>query len=562
MAGVNPSTALARVLVDELIACGVTEVVLAPGSRNAPLSMALHDADATGRLRLHVRIDERTAGFLALGLARGSGAPAAVVTTSGTAVANLHPAVLEAHHGGVSLLVLSADRPPWLRDVGANQAVDQQTLFGPALRFFHEFAVPQRISGQNGPWRAMVCRAVGASLGADGRRGPVQLNVPLAEPLLPDPDDDSLDGWPEQLSGRTGPWTSMVGYVDGPSVPPPDAGERVLFLADLTHPWAAPIASAGHVVLSEAGGAAGSSVLAAGMHLLAAPDFLEAARPNRVIVLGRPTLYRQVGRLLADSRIDVDVVAQPQGYADPAGTARVVAPGRLDVSALPAAGWAQDWYRANHAAAAAVRSVVDELDIAFSPRLARELVAALPEPATLVLGSSQGPRDVGLTSFARDGLLVLANRGVAGIDGTVSTSVGIALAAAEHSPAGPTVAMMGDLTFLHDMTGLVIGPHEPRPDLTIVVSSNDGGAIFSTLEPGEPAYARAFERVFGTSHGVQLAGIAEACGAEHVLVSTADELADAISDPAGIRVVEVPTSRTELAPTLRRLTDAVRAAVR
>ncbi len=562
MAGVNPSTALARVLVDELIACGVTEVVLAPGSRNAPLSMALHDADATGRLRLHVRIDERTAGFLAVGLARGSGAPAAVVTTSGTAVANLHPAVMEAHHGGVGLVVLSADRPPWLRDVGANQAIDQQTLFGPALRFFHEFAVPQRVPGQNAPWRAMVCRAVGAALGADGRRGPVQLNLPLAEPLLPDP-GDGLDGWPEQLIGRDGPWTRMAGFVDGPSVPPPDAGERVLFLADLTHPWAAPVAAAGHVVLSEAGGAAGSSVLSAGMHLLAAPDFLDAKRPDRVIVLGRPTLYRQVGRLLADSRVTVDVVAQPQGFADPAGTARVVAPGRLDVSALPDAAWAQDWYRANHAAAAAVRSVVDDLDIAFSPRLARELVAALPEPATLVLGSSQGPRDVGLTSFARDDLRVVANRGVAGIDGTVSTAVGVALAAEDHSDAdaAPTVAMMGDLTFLHDMTGLVIGPHEPRPDLAIVVSSNDGGAIFSTLEPGEPAYARAFERVFGTSHGVQLAGVAEACGVEHVLVSTAGELADAIAEPAGIRVVEVPTSRTELAPTLRRLTDAVRAAV-
>jgi len=561
MAGVNPSTALARVLVDELIACGVSEVVLAPGSRNAPLSMALHDADSTGRLRLHVRIDERTAGFLAVGLARGSGAPAAVVTTSGTAVANLHPAVMEAHHGGVSLVVLSADRPPWLRDVGANQAIDQQTLFGPALRFFHEFSVPQRVPGQNGPWRAMVCRAVGAALGADGRRGPVQLNLPLAEPLLPEPGDDGLDGWPERLIGRGGPWTRMAGFVDGPSVPPPDAGERVLFLADLTHPWAAQVAAAGHVVLSEAGGAAGSSVLSAGMHLLAAPDFLDAARPDRVIVLGRPTLYRQVGRLLADSRVTVDMVAQPQGYADPAGSARVVAPGRLDVSALPAAAWAQEWYRANHVAAAAVRAVVDDLDIAFSPRLARELIAALPEPATLVLGSSQGPRDVGLTSFARDGLRVVANRGVAGIDGTVSTAVGVALAASVAADAGPTVALMGDLTFLHDMTGLVIGPHEPRPDLTIVVSSNDGGAIFSTLEPGEPAYARAFERVFGTSHGVQLAGVAEACGAEHVLVSTADELADAIADPAGIRVVEVPTSRTELAPTLRRLTGAVRAAL-
>src|SRR6476661_2861684 len=130
MADVNPSTALARVLVDELIACGVTEIVLAPGSRNAPLSMAFAEADAAGRIRLHVRIDERTAGFLALGLARGSGRAVAVCTTSGTAVANLHPAVLEAHHGGVPMVVLSADRPPRLRDVGANQTVEQRSIFG------------------------------------------------------------------------------------------------------------------------------------------------------------------------------------------------------------------------------------------------------------------------------------------------------------------------------------------------------------------------------------------------------------------------------------------------
>lgn len=162
----NSSTAVARVLVDELVACGLTDAILAPGSRNAPLSLALHDADATGRLRLHVRIDERTAGFLALGLARGSGHPAAVITTSGTAVANLHPAVLEAAHGQVPLIVLSADRPPWLRDVGANQTVDQHDIFGSALRFFHEFAVPQTRSGQQGHWRSMAGRAWSAAAGA------------------------------------------------------------------------------------------------------------------------------------------------------------------------------------------------------------------------------------------------------------------------------------------------------------------------------------------------------------------------------------------------------------
>ena len=171
----NPSTALARVLVDELVACGLTEAVLAPGSRNAPLALALHEADAAGRLRLHVRIDERTAGFLAVGLARGSGRPVVVVTTSGTAVANLHPAVLESPHGQVPLIVLSADRPPWLRDVGANQAIDQHGIFGPALRFFHEFAVPQARPDQQAHWRSMAARgwsAAAGSVGWSGRTGP------------------------------------------------------------------------------------------------------------------------------------------------------------------------------------------------------------------------------------------------------------------------------------------------------------------------------------------------------------------------------------------------------
>ena len=558
----NPSTALAGVLVDELVACGVTEVVLSPGSRNAPLSMALHEADATGRIRLHVRIDERTAGFLALGLARGSGRPAAVVTTSGTAVANLHPAVLEAHHGGVGMIVLSADRPPWLRDVGANQTIDQRSVFGPALRLFHEFAVPQRMPGQNAGWRAMLCRAVAAANGASGVPGPAQLNIALADPLLPDTSTTgSTADWPEPLTGRDGPWTRIVAgdATYGPPVPATEPGERVLFLADLTHPWAAAVADSGHLVISEAGGAAGSTVLAAGLHLLANAEFLQAARPTRVIVLGRPTMFRQVQRLLGDPGITVDIIAPPSAHADPSGAARTVAAGWPDLRELPDQGWAARWRDADGAAARAVGALLDELDIGSSTRLARDLVAALPLRATLVLGSSQAPRDVALASVRRAGIRGVANRGVAGIDGPVSTAIGVALAAGGDD--GPTVALLGDLTFLHDITGLVIGPHEPRPDLTIVVSNNDGGGIFSTLEPGEPQHARAFDRVFGTPHGVLLAGVAEGCGAEHVFVSTADELAEAIADPGGIRIVEVPTTRTELTATLGQVTAAIRAAL-
>jgi len=573
---VNPSTAFARVMVDELIAGGMTDAVLAPGSRNAPLSIALYDADSAGRIRLHVRIDERTAGFLAVGLARGTGRPVAVCTTSGTAVANLHPAVLEAHHGGVPLLVLSADRPPVLRDVGANQVIDQRSVFGSALRFFHEFGVAAERGGQNAMWRSMVCRALAHTSGAGtGFAGPVQLNLPLVEPLLPDGDDG---GWPETLDGRGDavgdrcPWTvidtaapdEVLTGVEVPAghpmIPAPAPGERVLFVGDLTHPAAGPLAALGHVVLSEAGGAAGSAVVSTGMHLLAVPGFLEPGLPDRVVVLGRPTLYRQISALLADSMIEVDVLASPFGYADPTGKARRVAPVLAPLAGPGDTEFVQFWRAAQHSAAQQVSKIVGELDLACSPRLAAEVVARVPDGTTLVLGSSQPPRDVGLACAPRDGLRVVANRGVSGIDGMVSTAIGVALGSG--GDAGPTVALMGDLTFLHDLTGLVIGPHEPRPDLTIVVSNNGGGGIFHTLEPGEPLHDRAFERVFGTPHDVQLAGIVESAGWEHILATSEEELADALVEPSGIRVVEVPTARTDLRAVHARIRAAVSAAVR
>lgn len=557
----NPSTALAWVLVDELVACGLAQAVLAPGSRNAPLALALHAADAAGRLRLHVRIDERTAGFLAVGLARGSGRPVVVVTTSGTAVANLHPAVLEAAHGQVPLIVLSADRPPWLRDVGANQTVDQHGIFGPALRLFHEFAVPATRPGQQAHWRSMVGRAWSAAAGSwGGPPGPAQLNLPLTEPLLPDGPDGPAD-WPEPLTGRTGPWTGTVSPVlaDAPAVPAPETGERVLFVADLTHPWAALVADAGHLVIGEAGGAAGGRVLACGIHLLSVPSFLDLARPDRVIVLGRPTLFRSVQAMLGDPRSTVDVVAHPGTYADPAGSVRTVAAGLPDLSGLPDDEWAARWRDADAKAGNAVAGLVDELDLSASPRLVRDLTALLPARSTLVLGSSQPPRDFALTARARDGLRIVANRGVAGIDGMVSTAIGVALAAGRAD--GPTVALLGDLTFLHDLTGLVIGPDEPRPDLTIVVGNNDGGAIFGTLEPGRPAHAHAFERVFGTPHRTDLAAAVDAFGHRHTEVRSTGQLAEALRNPGGLQVIEVLTSRADLAPTLARLADAVRAAL-
>lgn len=554
---VNPSLALATVIVDELAAVGVTDVVLAPGSRNAPLSIALLRADRAGHLRLHVRTDERTAGFLAVGLARGSGRPAVVVTTSGTAVANLHPAVLEAHHGQVPLLVLSADRPPQLRDVGANQAIDQRTLFGPALRFFHEFGVPVRQAGQQAGWRSMVDRAIAHTRGAAGAPGPVQLNVPLTEPLLPSRGDDET--WPESLEGTGAAWTEVRARVAVESVPDPEPGEKVLYLADLTDPRAGALSRAGHLVVSEAGGAAGAQVQASGMHLLACPDFLHAHRPDRVVVLGRPTLFRQVTALLSDPAVIVDVAAGPTGYADVSGRVRIVAP-EVTVAEpddSPAVlGFLAAWRHADAVAAAALVSELEPQKLTSAPRLAADLIAALPDGTTLFLGSSQSPRDVSLSAAARDGLRIMASRGVAGIDGLVSTAVGIALAG-----TGPTVGLLGDLSLLHDAGGLVIGPHEPRPDLTLVVGNNNGGGIFHTLEPGDPEHADDFERIFGTPHGVDLAGLVTAAGWSHRRVDTSAELGEALAAASGTTVIEIPLDRADLREQHARLRAAVRTAV-
>ena len=554
---VNPSTAIAEVLVDELIAGGVTDVVLSPGSRNAPLSMALHRADRAGRLRLHVRIDERTAGFLALGLSRSAGRPVPVMTTSGTAVANLHPAVVEADLSGVPLLVISADRPPWLRDVGENQTIDQVRLFGGALRFFHEFETSTAVAGQNARWRSMVCRALAAATGS--HPGPVQLNLCLAEPLLPDEDRPGAPvDWPEPLTGRDGPWTTVQPALpDGPGIPAPQPGERVLVIADLVHPAAAGLAAAGHLVISEAGGAGGGGVLAAGGHLLAHPEFSKVNRPDRVIVLGRPTLSRPVSALLSDPAVQVDVVGPATGWRSANGNVRRLAP-TLAAGPQPVPDdWSTRWRSANAAAAAAVARVSDAQQLSASPVLAREIVGRLADGTLLVVGSSQPVRDLSAAATARDGLRVLANRGAAGIDGTVSTAVGAALA---HD--GPAVAYLGDLTFLHDVTGLVIGPQEPRPDLTIVVSNNDGGGIFGILESGLPQHSDAFERVFGTPHGADLGSFVRGAGHRHRLVGTRDELAEALATPEGVQVVEVRTDRQALPGLLAELRSAVAGVLR
>ena len=543
----NPSTALARVVVDELVRAGVREAVLAPGSRSAPLAFALQAADAAGRLRLHVRIDERSAAFLALGLGKASRTPVAVVTTSGTAVANLHPAVLEAAHAGVPMLLLTADRPPELRGVGANQTIDQLGLFGGAVRLFVELGAPDERPGQNAYWRSTVTRAVAAATGADP--GPVHVNVALREPLVPDAGGD----WPEPLDGRPGgaPWTEVVRPAP-PAAPADDLPDRtVVVLGDAEDATAALALAAarGWPVIAEPSGRAepGPNVLPGGDLVLRAPGFLAAHHPDRILVAGRPTLNRTVARLTASAPLDV--VTGPRGWTDPGGRAVRVLP------AVPAPAGGRDgtWLPAWRAAADAARAAVDKVlaDGLPEPVVAELVLDAVRPGGLLVSGSSKSVRDLFLAG-PRPGVTVLANRGVAGIDGTVSTAVGVALAAAR-----PTYALMGDLTFLHDANGLVIGPGEPRPDLTIVVVNNDGGALFGLLEQGAPEHRDAFERVFGTPHGVDLAALCAATGTPHRRVETRTELADTLTEPVGLTVVEVRTDRTRAAEVEAAITAAV-----
>ena len=429
----NPSTAHAQVIVDELVRGGVTDAVLCPGSRSAPLAFALHAADRAGRLRLHVRIDERTAGFLALGLALRSGRAVPVVTTSGTAVANLHPAVLEASHAGVPLLVLTADRPPQLIGTGANQTVVQPGIFGDAVRLALTAAPASDPERENGPWRSAVGRMLAAALGTPP--GPVHLNLPFAEPLVPDA------GTPPAGRPGGGPWTAVSRARVHADPLPLDPAAPTLVIAGAGAPtevrgWGLP-------VIAEPASGVWDVGLRAGPWLLGAlPD---ALLPTQVLVAGRPTLHRPVQRLLADHRVAVYALADPhgRGWTDVPGT--VCAVGSAPPW-NPPRDWTARWLDADRAAAKALDAALDAPEAPGGLRVARSLVDALPGDALLVVGSSNPVRDLSLAAVPRGDITVLANRGVAGIDGTVSTADRRGTRPRVRGSRGPAYALLGDLT--------------------------------------------------------------------------------------------------------------------
>jgi 2-succinyl-5-enolpyruvyl-6-hydroxy-3-cyclohexene-1-carboxylate synthase len=571
---VNPSTALARVLVDELVRCGVREAVLCPGSRNAPLSFALYDADARGDLRLHVRIDERTAGFLALGLAKAGGAPVAVVTTSGTAAVNLHPAVVEASHSGVPLVVLTADRPAEVRGSGANQTIDQVGLYGGAARWAVDVPAPEARAGQLAYWRATACRSVWTALGGGAAApGPVHLNVGFREPRVPDADS----AWPEPRDGRPdgAPWTWVTAAPAEPLDMEQLLGryvERGLIVVGdepSGEEWpdspavavAALSAQSGWPVVAEPfADSRCPGALSHGALLLGDPAFAAAHRPDVVVLVGRPTLSRSTAAAVR-SAADVVLVDPYERWSDPTRSVRQSVPvvPRMTGETERKTDWWRDWAGADRRAGRAVESVL-AAETLCGPVVAREVVRAVPAGGVLVLGSSQPVRDVDLYAPLRHDVTVLANRGAAGIDGTVSTAVGAALAS-RGNPRSRAYALMGDLTFLHDSTGLLIGPDEPRPDLCIVVVNDDGGGIFGLLEQGAPEHSAPFERIFGTPTGADLAALCAGSRTPYQRVSSMEQLRTVLAPAPGLRVVEVRTDRRTARDLHARLRAAVAAAL-
>jgi len=592
----NPSTQAARVLVQALAAAGVRHVVLAPGSRSAPLAHAMAQAALPDgerdpnapHLALHVRIDERSAGFLAVGLARASAVggevlPVAVVTTSGSAVGNLHPAVLEAHHAGLPLLLLTADRPHELRGTGANQTTDQVGIFGAAVRMVLDISAPVGGSREVEHLRRVAAEAVAVAVGtATGDPGPVHVNLAYREPLVPD------DGaWPARplptrvpRSRDAAPVKALAarasaGAVSDTPVSPTPSRPRWWVEDEPTV-----------VVAGDSAGLVARTIAESnGWPLLAEPSSGARGGPNaipayrlvlgslggevrRVVVLGRLTLSRPVQALLA--RRDVRSIAvtrrgsaQPEAGRGATHLLADVPSWLLDGDAAADNPWLTRWQAAGAAALRAVREVLDDpagQDGAApltGPALAAEVAAATGADDVLVLGASNPIRDVDLVAAWDAPPLVMANRGLSGIDGSTSTAAGIALGLGR-----PVRAYLGDLTFLHDVGGLLIGPLERRPDLQIVVAHDDGGSVFATLEHGEPAHAAVFERVFSTPHGADLGALCAGYGVGHLRVFDVAALRAALAQPVdGLSVLEVRIDRSGRRDLHARLAAAVTAAV-
>ena len=521
----------------------LTDVVLCPGSRNAPLALALL---ARPDIRVHTRLDERSAAFAALGLARVQRRHVGVVMTSGTAVANTLPAMVEAHYSHTPLAVISADRPARMVGTGASQTIEQQGIFG-------VYAATTQVEKTSDipliAERFLTDRQVHINVAFD---------VPLVGEELPSTPSDVT-----QHRARTPRWSNhgevAVDLSRNTLVVAGDEAWEVEGLEDVPT-IAEPTAPAPY-----------HPVHPAAAHLfrraqVSANDYVVNTKVEQVIVVGHPTLHRGVLALLNDPDIDLICLSRTEDFTNPRGESAQLGT-TVKTSGEPTRDWMKICEGAAQMAADGVREVLAESvgeettgeeakdsDIGFTGlHVAAAVGDTLSVGDVLVLGASNPVRDAALIGLPFDGVETYSPRGAAGIDGTIAQAIGIALATQSREADAPraprTVALMGDVTFLHDATSLILPEDNPRPEnLTIVVSNDDGGGIFELLEQGREPLRASFEKAFGTPHGVGVAKLAEACGADYREVSSAQELLDVLAElkeySTGITVVEAHTTRS------------------
>ena len=551
--GGSPATDFSVALLGEFIALGVRDIVLSPGARSQALALAAAEFEVAGLVRLRVRIDERVGGFLALGLAVETRMPVLVITTSGTAVANLHPAVLEAHHSGVPLILLTADRPEELRGIGSNQTTDQLGIFGPAVRFARDVAAPSATGFSPEYPGELAHEAFAAAAGHSSPAGPVQLNLAFREPLsaavgtLP-----AITVAKRVADGRRARVTELASASETIVIAGQGAGPGAEVLArELGAPLLAEVAS---------GARFGPNLVVAYRELLADQEF--GGRVRRAIVFGHPTLSREVPALL--QRLDVTaIVVRGPGFEDYDPGHRATHIDAASYTGEPAErAWAGSWVHASRALLE-VRAAEtpdprtdDRLAVA---EFARAQLAVFRESVTrrmlveavwrvtwphdrLVLGASRLVRDADRAVQGK-AIPVHANRGLAGIDGTIATATGIALASEASGSAGTTRVLLGDLTLLHDAGSMLYGAGEPRPRVQVIVGNDGGGTIFDGLEVAQTAPSGSFDRVLYTPQSVDFRALAEAYGWDYRLAGNRGELDESLAPCERPTLVEVPLSR-------------------
>ncbi|MDR7411192.1 MAG: 2-succinyl-5-enolpyruvyl-6-hydroxy-3-cyclohexene-1-carboxylic-acid synthase [Armatimonadota bacterium] len=578
----NATYAFCGALVDELWRCGVRELCLCPGSRSAPLALS---AFRHPGLRTWTLLDERGAGYFASGAARASRRPVAVLTTSGTAAANLLPAVVEAYFSGLPLVVLTADRPHELRDFGALQTVDQVRLFGRHVKWSTDLPLPEADERGLRFVRSLACRAVWEACTPPS--GPVHLNVPLREPLVPVPGERPRTS-PEALRGRpsAAPYTAWA--ASAPEHCEEHVGELVERLATCERglvvcgpldcpgfPQAvAELARAvAYPVLADA-----LSQLRAGPHdrsqlvdcyeaLLRVPGLVWELKPDVVVRFGATPTSRLLQAYLAAHPDAFHVVVHGGGaWPDPDHLAhRVVA---ADPAALcrrlcervrprDPADWWWTWHRLREVAREALHRFLATVEEPFEGRVFFELEKLVPDPCVVFVGNSMPVRD--LEAFfpsTHKHVWMLANRGASGIDGVVSSALGVA-AVSGH----PVVLVLGDLSLYHDLNGL-LAARRFGLDLLVVLLNNDGGGIFSFLPQAE--HGEGFEELFGTPHGLDFRPAVEMFGGHYRRAADWEEFRAAVREglrAGGLQVVEVRTDRRRNVELHHLAWAAVRAAV-